>query len=364
MHTRADALRKTKYPGYLDEFLKETGIKRSRWNQFAAGTGILFEKEIQAVADIFGVEPSTFALSDGRAVLCSDWESAKKEAEDILKEATRPAKEFEMEKISIEIKHIPKSELLIDDGYQRTVNISRAKKMAKEWDWLLAGALTVAETGGRYFVIDGQHRLAAAKMLDDIEEMPCIVHHGLSQAKSADVFLGINTQGQKPTMHQRFKALVIAKDPIALEMTKDLAMGGYKVKNAPQGTGKVLNAISAVYNAYKTNQEHARRALNVCLDLQDGKPLSKALFWGVLEFSKNIERLDFPIPYDRWRQRLLRVGIRQIEDDVAVYTTAMRSSGPGNCGMGVLNAYNRNLKEPDRIEWIPAQSGRKAHAVA
>ena len=60
-------------------------------------------------------------------------------------------------------------QLQIDEGYQRGIeeggSQSLIRRIAQGWDWRLCQVLVVArrEEGG-LFVVDGQHRLAAARM--------------------------------------------------------------------------------------------------------------------------------------------------------------------------------------------------------
>lgn len=60
-------------------------------------------------------------------------------------------------------------DVFADPTYQRVPDIARARKMAATWDRRLAGILEVSDRGEdanpRFAVIDGQHRWAAAKML-------------------------------------------------------------------------------------------------------------------------------------------------------------------------------------------------------
>jgi len=66
MFTIADAMQKIRCPDF-EQFLKETGIRKGRWERFAIGTESLFEVELENVASTFGVNRKDFAQNDGRA---------------------------------------------------------------------------------------------------------------------------------------------------------------------------------------------------------------------------------------------------------------------------------------------------------
>ena len=70
--------------------------------------------------------------------------------------------------------------LLVDDSYQRRADDGRSKvligQIARGWDWRLYQPLSVSRrAGGELFVVDGQHRLAAARMRGDIPHLPVVI---------------------------------------------------------------------------------------------------------------------------------------------------------------------------------------------
>ena len=84
---------------------------------------------------------------------------------------------------SLEFRPIP--DLHIDPTYQRSIDTAPSqtliRRIAVHWDWGLCQPLTVAKRDdGMLYVIDGQHRLAAAKARHDIYDLPCVVVSSLS----------------------------------------------------------------------------------------------------------------------------------------------------------------------------------------
>jgi hypothetical protein len=84
-------------------------------------------------------------------------------------------------------------ELNIDDAYQRSIDTgpsrSLIQKIAKGWDWRMCLPLVVSKReDGSLWVLDGQHRLAAAKVRGDIPYLPCCVSvYGGIQARGGHV---------------------------------------------------------------------------------------------------------------------------------------------------------------------------------
>ena len=76
---------------------------------------------------------------------------------------------------------IPSNQLLVPrESYQRKFTNTRAQKIAKEFDERIANAAKVSCRDGKYYVFDGQHTIAARKILNDGEDLPirCKVYYG------------------------------------------------------------------------------------------------------------------------------------------------------------------------------------------
>jgi hypothetical protein len=88
-------------------------------------------------------------------------------------------------------------ELRIDDSYQRSIDTgpSRAliNRIANDWDWRMCLPLVVSKRDDGYFyVIDGQHRLAASNLRSDIPFLPCCVFVFENVAEEAKMFVAMN----------------------------------------------------------------------------------------------------------------------------------------------------------------------------
>ena len=112
-------------------------------------------------------------------------------------------------------------QLSIDESYQRSLESENSRtlirKIAMYWDWGLCQPLFVARrSDGKLYVVDGQHRLAAAKLRGDIWQLPCVVTHFDSAADEAASFVALNQQRRPLTQVELFKAALSAGDEEAL----------------------------------------------------------------------------------------------------------------------------------------------------
>lgn len=122
-------------------------------------------------------------------------------------------------------KHIPLDLLKVDEAYQRDLKHAFVEKIAREFNPILFGALEVSERDGFYWVIDGQHRLAALHLMDwpGNVKVPCHVRRHLAREKEASHFSRFNTMRRKPTPYDLFRADRVALDEAALEVQQVLA---------------------------------------------------------------------------------------------------------------------------------------------
>lgn len=132
----------------------------------------------------------------------------------------------------------PLGALLIDESYQRSletpISEQLIRRMAEKWDWRLCSPLTVSDRADDgLFVIDGQHRLAAAKMRSDIPELPCVVSKFGSVQEEARCFVDANTLVRKATPLDKFHARVVAGDPEAVELNRIVEAAGLKIGRTP-----------------------------------------------------------------------------------------------------------------------------------
>jgi hypothetical protein len=127
-------------------------------------------------------------------------------------------------------------ELRIDPAYQRDITSGPSqtliRRIAQHWNWDLCQPLVVARRRGlteRLFVIDGQHRLEAAKLRGDIPQLPCVVCDFANTADEAASFVHLNQQRRPLGKLDVFKAAVASEDPEACAIVAAMADAGLSV---------------------------------------------------------------------------------------------------------------------------------------
>ena len=179
-------------------------------------------------------------------------------------------------------------ELAIDPAYQRSVESESSKSLIRRiamfWNWDLCLPLVVSRrAGGELLVIDGQHRLEAARLRDDIAHLPCVVGEYASAADEAASFVHLNQQRRALTKLDLFKAAVASEDPEATAILAALTAAGLSVAPHSNYTawkpGMVSN-LSGIESAWRT---HGARETTVALDV-----MAKAFAGQVLRYAGTI----------------------------------------------------------------------------
>lgn len=117
------------------------------------------------------------------------------------------------------IQLVAPARLKIDETYQRTISGKDSQaaiaRYAHAWDWRLCVPLLVSQRDDGLYVIDGQHRLEAARRRGDITYLPCCVSEYGSPADEAATFVAANRKRRAVSRVDTFRAALLAGDPVA-----------------------------------------------------------------------------------------------------------------------------------------------------
>jgi hypothetical protein len=114
------------------------------------------------------------------------------------------------------------AQLKVDPSYQRELDRDSRKligRIAKGWDWNLFQPLVVARRhDGTMYVVDGQHRLEAARLRGDVQQLPAVIFYPADPTDEASVFVELNAQRRPLTAYALFNAALAAGDEQALSL--------------------------------------------------------------------------------------------------------------------------------------------------
>ncbi len=125
-------------------------------------------------------------------------------------------------------------EIHVDERYQRSFNETFAqKKIIDHYNPDALGIILVSHrANGKFYALDGQHRLLARRAMGKGDErIRCEVFEGLSLADEALLFDLRNTN-HGVRAFEKFRARLIAGEPRAVEVAKIARQNGYEPSNS------------------------------------------------------------------------------------------------------------------------------------
>jgi hypothetical protein len=135
-----------------------------------------------------------------------------------------------------QLQWLPIDQLVIDESYQRDITAQGRKNVraiAENFSWTFFAPVIVSPIeGGRYAIIDGQHRTTAAALVG-VREVPCalVIADKVTQARA---FRAINAQVTKMHSLPVFHARVAAGDEVAVRAAAMAQAAGVIIARYPK----------------------------------------------------------------------------------------------------------------------------------
>jgi hypothetical protein len=157
------------------------------------------------------------------------------------------------------LQYLSPAQLQIDPSYQRSIDNGQSRnliaRIAREWNWDLCQVLVVSRRGSPesrasgeqgLFVVDGQHRLQAARARPDIAQLPCVVATYASAQEEAAIFAKLNRQRTPLKAIDIFKAAVAGKDAEACKLMSLIAQAGLTLATSTNNVDQKPGAVSNI----------------------------------------------------------------------------------------------------------------------
>jgi len=170
--------------------------------------------------------------------------------------AEQPAPQFDKEYSN------PGEERVISTGrltsglpYQQPISEKKVDHLIQEWDDRLLTPLTVSFRDGKFNVVDGQHRVAAMRKMNNGENVmvPCLVYSGLTYEQEAELCYRIDRSKGRLSLAMSTNALMESgQDAQVLEIRKLLEQAGFTWKLGKKNpVAYEIVATAAVIRAYR-----------------------------------------------------------------------------------------------------------------
>lgn len=186
----------------------------------------------------------------------------------------------------------------VDPTYQRDFDEARARAMSKEIDDSRIGVPVVSRRAdGKLVVVDAQHRLAAKTLAGQGgESLLCEVHIGLTKQQEAELFLKLNGGRKAIRAWDRYRARMVARDPIAVEFTRIVEKCGLRI--GPAQGRNTLCAVQSIESVHRRNR-NLETTLSLLKKWGEGDPASldgdllKDVSCFLLDFDGNLDVAAF-----------------------------------------------------------------------
>jgi hypothetical protein len=251
------------------------------------------------------------------------------------------------------LKMLHKDVLRIHPAYQRELLTEKVKALTAAWSWLSLGTLVVGERGGEFWVIDGQHRLMAAKRRSDITHLPCMVFKTVDVQTEARGFLDLNTNRKFVTAIAKHKAMVAAEDRTAIFVREQCTAAGLELAPFARKVGQI-KAVAWCMRRAAEAPDTFTAVLNVAAELskQDDVAVHERVLEGLWWLHT---KCGAGFADERLMKRLRAKGARALET-AANRAAAYYAAGGGRVwaeGMlielnkGLVNKFKLNLTGED-----------------
>lgn len=151
------------------------------------------------------------------------------------------------------LKWLPIKELIIDRNYQRDMDSAHVQRIMEKFQWRFFQAITVTPVKGGYSVIDGQHRVGAARNIQGIDKVPCLVLEEISVEEQARAFVTMNKTQKRVTPLDMFWAGVAAEEEEYMILDDIFNKSGVRVYSSMGGSlpPKTTTAVNTVRKLYR-----------------------------------------------------------------------------------------------------------------
>lgn len=241
------------------------------------------------------------------------------------------------------IQYLKPSQVKTDYAYQRVVPEREIKAILENWNYDLVNMPKVSQRiDGSYYVVDGQHTLAAWKIHENDMPIKCKVFIGLSYDEEVELFIQQFGIAKNVYLSEKFRARFNRGDKEIVEMVNAVKAAGVEVSFTNNNkTNNKTAALGACKNGVKRlGPQKFTSALTILKDAWGGEAqtLSAAFINGIVElYDTNEGQFD--------RERLVNV----LGKKSPIYFTRMSKEHFGSASKRYAAAfrgeYNRAVRK-------------------
>lgn len=240
--------------------------------------------------------------------------------------------------------------------YQRKPKGELVKAIANNFDWDLFGVISVSYRDGKYWIVDGGHRVAGLSLKDKSAKVLCCVWEGLSYEEECAKFLKFNSQRNSLNAAEKFHAKVEEGNPEAIDIVTimkkfNFSYAGSNITNCD--IIKPINAVEYIYSKYGSKVLNNTLGIIKSTWLGDKESLTCKVLKGMSTFLNEYQTINFTI----LRRALDGISPKDLEIEAIVKAGINKkriSLSGGQCKfyhicLAIRDLYNENAPKGKRI---------------
>lgn len=254
----------------------------------------------------------------------------------------------------IHFESIPVEEISMAN-YQRPVNMARAKRIVKEFDSNRMRPIELSYRAGSYWCFDGQHRLAAYKMMG-AESIPAQIHYNLTYQQEAALFANQHKNECHIRKRDEWAARLEAGKECSETVTIDTCVKDFGYKIVFDGRSDVTTEIGCIGLLQNVYARHGINGLQTMLFVISSAWKGKVgathrdVLGGILKimdtYPEKMKGKEGDIFWNRFRDRMASVTPTELQKK----SHQMYSTGAKAMAAMMAKLYNQNLKQSSRLD--------------
>lgn len=225
---------------------------------------------------------------------------------------------------------------------QRELRPAHADHIFSNFSLERMGMPVVNHVGEWFWIVDGQHRIAAMKMWlgDDWEsqQIECLVYEGLSEKQEADLFLSLNDTKQVNAL-EKYRSAITAGHADETNTDAIVRKAGFRVGKNRKREGEIA-CVSSLLKVYRMGPEVLDEALKIIGDAFGDAGLDSDIVEGVGQL---VARYDGALDRKRAVGQLssVRGGVSGIRNRAERLRQQMGGAKAAAIAAAMVESYNR-----------------------
>lgn len=178
------------------------------------------------------------------------------------------------------LRWVPIAAMKVSPKAQQEFRQSHAEKFAADFNLEALGFPVVSLRGGHYFIVDGQHRVAALKLIGyGDQQIQCECYEGMTEESEAELFLQRNNR-KEPPLYEKFRISITAGRDVECDIDRTVRANNLVIsKDKLPGAVSAVGTLRRVY--VRSGAEVLGRTLRILRDAYGDAGMEAALIDGV-----------------------------------------------------------------------------------